>query len=363
MKTHMISKISHRISNLFPKAARLPWKRTNDHQLAYRIVALNRHQSPDQIISETAACLKKMVNYRLFAFAFQAKKKVDIWQDPGMYEKSLEKTILKDFNIEHPDCLNYLNQPIHQKEKEQTACMEALVSYRLTENNCISRVYIIPDHNGSTDKENMVNLVLQSASASLSRQVEISRLKNAAVIDPLTRCYNRREFKNQLNRNAAGAIRHKTDLSVFMFDLDHFKKVNDTYGHPAGDKVLKEVASLVQNNIRTNDVFARYGGEEFIAILPDTGKQKAMELADRLRRKIADTPISYNGDIINVTASFGIAQMDRHAGVKKIIQDADVMLYKAKLNGRNTIMPGLIKVIPRDDPSASKKQMTLSALS
>lgn len=358
----MISKISHRISALLSMVPHLSWKQADDHQLAHHIVALNKQQSPDQIISETAVCLKNMLNCSLSAFAFQTRKRVDIWQDPGMYEESIERTILKDFNIDHPDQLNYLNQPFDPKIKVQAAGTEAMVSLKLTEKNWTSRAYMMLDRDRSAETENMVNLILQAVSDSLSRQVEIARLKNAAVIDPLTGCYNRREFKNQLNRNVAGAIRHKTDLSVFIFDLDHFKKVNDTYGHPAGDKVLKEIASLVQNNIRTNDIFARYGGEEFIAILPDTGRPKAMELADRLRRKIADTPVSYNGDIIKVTASFGIAQMDRHAGMEKIILDADAMLYKAKLNGRNTIMPGLIKVIP-GEPSAPRKQMTLSALS
>ena len=140
-----------------------------------------------------------------------------------------------------------------------------------------------------------------------------------------------------------------------MFDLDHFKAVNDTYGHLAGDKVLQEVAGIVKNNMRTGDILARYGGEEFIAILTETNKIKAMELADRLRIRISRKAIEHNGDIIKVTASFGVAQMDRRADMNKIIQDADTMLYKAKLNGRNTVMPGVFKILSNRETTKRKK--------
>ena len=204
--------------------------------------------------------------------------------------------------------------------------------------------------------DDFVNLILQVGSVALSRQIKIDSLKNRAVIDPLTGCYNRREFTRQLKRNIAGAVRHKNNLSMFMFDLDHFKKINDTYGHPAGDKVLQEISSLVQKNMRTDDIFARYGGEEFIAILPETNKFKAMELADRLRSKIAKKMITYNGDTIKITASFGVAQMDHCADMEKFIQDADTMLYKAKLNGRNIVMPGLFKVIDTENPNPAARE-------
>jgi diguanylate cyclase (GGDEF)-like protein len=181
----------------------------------------------------------------------------------------------------------------------------------------------------------------------------MENLKNAAVIDSLTGCYNRREFENQINRHIATTTRHGHHLSLFMFDLDFFKKINDTHGHLGGDLVLKEISLLVKDNMRKGDVLARYGGEEFIAILPETNKTKAMELADRLRSKIAAIRIPYNGNIIRVTASFGVAELLPNADMNKIIQDADAMLYKAKVNGRNTVMPGLIKIC---SPSEAKKK-------
>ncbi|MEN8212466.1 MAG: GGDEF domain-containing protein, partial [Thermodesulfobacteriota bacterium] len=296
-----------------------------DHKnLTHHIIALNKKHSSAQIINEVAVCLKEIFNYRLFAFVIKKEDGVDVWLDPKMYKKSLEKILSKDFSINNRNSLNYLNHNLHADEHKEQFNMKSLVFYELNEENCYSRVYMLPDKNNSCH-DKLVNLVLKGGSSALSRQIKIDNLKNRAVIDPLTGCYNRREFTSLLKRNIAGAIRHKTDLSLFMFDLDDFKKVNDTYGHQAGDKVLQEISSLVKKNMRTNDIFVRYGGEEFIAILPETNKIKAMELAERLRSKIAKKVTTYNDDTIKITASFGVAQMDHRADMGKIIQDVDTM--------------------------------------
>ncbi len=341
----ILNKIPGKMAAFFSMVFKIAQTQTDHKTLASHIIALNQKTSSIQIINEVAACLKEIMNYRLFAFVIKKNDGVDVWLDPRRYKKSLEKIILNDFSLKNEKSFNYLNHTFHSDELEKKFSLKDLVFYELEEKNCSSRIYMLQDENLSSPDEEIVNLLLQGCSAALSRLVKIEKLENAAVIDPLTGCYNRREFVNQLKRNIAGATRHKNDLSLFMFDLDYFKKVNDTYGHLAGDKVLKEISSLVQNNMRTNDIFARYGGEEFIAILPETGKIKAMELADRLRSKIAKKVITYNGDTIKITASFGVAEMDRCADMEKIIQDADTMLYKAKLNGRNIVMPGLIRVM------------------
>ncbi len=341
-----ISKISSRMAALFSMMFKAAERQADHKKLTHHIVEINKKQSSEEIINEVSICLKDILNYRLFAFAIQKEAGVDIWLDPRMYKKSLEKIISKDFNIENKESINYLNQTFHPDEQEEKFNMKDLVFYELSDDNFYSRIYMLPQKNMVSYHDEVVNLIFQSCTAALSRQLKIENLRDASTIDPLTGCYNRREFESQLKRNIAGANRHKNALSVFMFDLDHFKSVNDTYGHLAGDKVLQEVAKLVQKNMRTGDILARYGGEEFIAILPETDKIKAMDLADRLRVKIAKKIISHDDDIIKVTASFGVSQLNPNADMTKIIQDADAMMYKAKLNGRNTVMPGVIKIIP-----------------
>jgi len=129
-----------------------------------------------------------------------------------------------------------------------------------------------------------------------------------------------------------------------MFDIDLFKKVNDTCGHQAGDTVLKEITHLVQQNIRTEDILARFGGEEFLVVLPGTGRHEAMEMADRLRHKISTKWIKTEEGQIRVTASFGVAAYKPRTDMAHLVKSADTMLYKAKLAGRNLVMPGLIKI-------------------
>ena len=349
--------LSGKVTALFSMLFRAAKKQADHKKLTQHILALNKKQSPADIIHEVALCLKDILNYRLFAFVMKKEGGVDVWLDPRMYKKSLEDIILKDFDIQNKDGLNYLNHTFYEDESELTFDMKDLLYYEIHEENISFRLYMLAQKQLFLYHDEIVNLILQGASVSLSRQIKMEDLRDAAVIDPLTGCYNRREFENQLNRNISGAVRHKTKLSVFMFDLDHFKAINDTYGHPAGDKVLKEVSAIVKQNMRTGDVLARYGGEEFIAILPDTDKARAMELADRLRSQISQKMIPHGNDMITITASFGVSEMDWNTDMERIIQDADNMLYKAKLNGRNTVMPGIIKILPDKGQDLLKKNV------
>ncbi|THB80500.1 MAG: GGDEF domain-containing protein [Desulfobacteraceae bacterium] len=331
-------------------------QRQADHKKLNRhILALNQKENLAGIIDEVSLCLKSILNYRLFAFVLEKGDGVDVWLDPRMYRKSLEGFILKDFNLKSPDQLNYINQTFVEGEVEKDFGLNQLISYDLNESSCKAKIYMLPSKTMFDYHDEIIYLVLQSAAVALSRQIDIENLKESAVIDPLTGCYNRREFENHLNRQIAGAFRHKTPLSLFMFDLDHFKRINDTYGHLAGDEVLKEVVSAVKRNIRAQDTLARYGGEEFIAILPQTDKTKAMELADRLRQIISTLRIKSQDHQIRVTASFGVAQLDHHADMNRLIHDADTMLYKAKLNGRNTVMPGLMKLCQSEECQPAKE--------
>ena len=340
-----LNKISDTVSALFSVVFSSSVQRAAaQNKLTRHIVALNKKSSSKEIINEVAICLKDTLGYRLFAFVVKKEAGLDVWLDPRMYKKSLEDIILSDFDIQNTADLNYLNQKFEPGEHQEAFSLDNLVHYDLKEENCYSRLYMLPQKGITSFQDEVIRLILQGCAAALSKQIKIENLKDAAVIDPLTGCYNRRELETQLRRHVASASRHKTNLSLFMFDLDHFKSVNDTHGHLGGDQVLKEISLLVKENMRQGDILARYGGEEFIAILPETDKTKAMELADRLRSKIAKLRIPFNTTNIRVTASFGVSELEPNTDISRLIEDADTMLYKAKLNGRNTVMPGLIKV-------------------
>ena len=164
-------------------------------------------------------------------------------------------------------------------------------------------------------------------------------LYESAVRDGLTRAYNKKFFEDTLRREFASCLRHQLPLALVLFDLDHFKRVNDTYGHPAGDEVLRRVAERVSATVRAEDLFARYGGEEFAVLLRDASGPQALIAAERLRSAIADRPIVVDGQPLPVTISVGVAILGQGDTDRpeSLIDAADRALYRAKREGRNRV--------------------------
>ena len=164
-------------------------------------------------------------------------------------------------------------------------------------------------------------------------------LKEASIRDPLTGLCNRREFDRRLRDELLRCERYRHPLSLLMLDLDHFKAINDSHGHPVGDKVLREVADIVKHALRASDEVARDGGEEFAVILPETANSGAQVLAERIRVAVADHTLAIDDQRrINVTLSIGLANFPGDAGTDaRLIVAADSALYAAKRAGRNRV--------------------------
>jgi diguanylate cyclase (GGDEF)-like protein len=164
---------------------------------------------------------------------------------------------------------------------------------------------------------------------------EIYRL---TIIDGLTQVYNKRYLLEFLDREMARCSRHQRSLSVLLFDLDHFKQINDTYGHLAGDYVLRDMASSVKPRIRREECFARYGGEEFALVLPESSLEPAGVVAEKLRKIVEEHEFVFEQKKIQVTFSGGIAEMaPEHDNPLVFLKAADERLYEAKRTGRNKI--------------------------
>ncbi|HUS63398.1 MAG TPA: GGDEF domain-containing protein [Kofleriaceae bacterium] len=166
------------------------------------------------------------------------------------------------------------------------------------------------------------------------------KMFDSALRDGLTRAYNKRYFLDRLAGEIKFAQRHRSPLALMLFDLDHFKRVNDTQGHLAGDRVLAEFAGYVLDSIRNEDVFARYGGEEFAILSRMVGVGDAMRFADRLRRGVENLRIEHNGVIIPVTTSIGVACLPEMVveNANEMLMAADRALYHAKDTGRNRVV-------------------------
>ena len=166
------------------------------------------------------------------------------------------------------------------------------------------------------------------------RKLLESELEKLATVDKLTSIYNRYKMDISLDEQIEIAKRYNRPLSVIFFDIDFFKKINDTYGHKVGDEVLKELTNLVATHLRKSDIFGRWGGEEFLIILPETTKKEATILAEKLRKYIQ---IHKFKKINKLTCSFGITTLKDNDTSKTLISRVDKKLYKAKQNGRNRI--------------------------
>lgn len=156
--------------------------------------------------------------------------------------------------------------------------------------------------------------------------------------DELTQLPNRRDMHRTIEKEVDRANRFRKAFSIIFIDIDHFKDVNDTYGHAAGDAVLKSVASTIRSLLRKYDVLARYGGEEFLTLLPETELKDAAHVAERFRKQIENQTIFFGGQEIKVTITLGVAQFDSGLGAERCIQLADKALYEGKEHGRNRVI-------------------------
>jgi two-component system, cell cycle response regulator len=173
-------------------------------------------------------------------------------------------------------------------------------------------------------------------------------IHNMAIQDGMTGIHNKRFFTEFLDREIAVCSRHGHPLTLVMFDVDHFKLVNDSHGHLAGDAVLKDLAARIRPRIRREDLFARYGGEEFACVLPSTALPGGVVFAEHLRTLIEERPSRFENLSIPFTISVGVTTLHRETGVDvaTLIKRADDNLYAAKRGGRNKVVPSLADLIP-----------------
>jgi diguanylate cyclase (GGDEF)-like protein len=184
---------------------------------------------------------------------------------------------------------------------------------------------------------------LHAANQELTLRVkEVERLqvelKEQALRDPLTGLYNRRYLNESIPREIARARREKAPLSIIIGDIDHFKRINDTYTHHAGDKYLIDIANIMKSRTRGSDILCRYGGEEFLLVFPGADQMAAVQRAEEIRQTCLATTILYQDKALNTSLSFGVATYPDHGeSAEEIIIRADIALYVSKNTGRNRV--------------------------
>jgi two-component system, cell cycle response regulator len=192
------------------------------------------------------------------------------------------------------------------------------------------------------DVRTLLDLFRQGLALALNNSIAHDRLQRLAALDPLTGIYNRRFGMARLHEEFGRAVRQTGPLGVIMYDIDHFKSVNDTYGHLVGDRILRQIVKVTRSILREGDILVRFGGEEFLAILPAASKQDVREAGERLRRIVEDTSVVDGDQIIKVTISVGGTSYPELSveSEQDLVKYADESLYSAKESGRNRVIVG-----------------------
>ena len=228
----------------------------------------------------------------------------------GSTDKADELTLLKNVTSEHLDLL--MQQLIEHKQFEDDRQQQAQQQIALM-----------------TDK--LQSLEIETEALRTKLKIEHDR----ALCDALTGLPNRLAYKDRIEMEANRWQRYRAPLSLVIWDIDYFKRINDNYGHKAGDKTLCLVGQLMVNNCRSSDFVARYGGEEFVMLLPNTDSTKALEMAEKIKDLIENSGFNYNGESINLTLSCGISEFSGEDQHDEVFVRADQALYQAKQAGRN----------------------------
>jgi len=214
---------------------------------------------------------------------------------------------------------------------------KAVLQQRLQAGEVLGLVAAGREEPFSAEEDELFHIFALQGEAALKNLLLFEEVKSLAIRDGLTGLYNYRYFHEVLTHQLEVSRRYDWPLSLLFLDIDDFKIINDTRGHPEGDLVLKALAGFLQTHVRHADMICRYGGEEFVVLMPQSSKTQAFNLADRLREGIAATPIALSQGQVSVTVSIGVATLESHMSGEDLVKTADAAMYQAKQSGKNRV--------------------------
>ena len=304
------------------------------------------------IIDSAGTTLPSLFDFSVFGVLWKEGPTLHLFQEdscPPAFIQEVVQNMLKVFSILGEEPIDAERVALHVEKKKLRSKQKVMDPQARLKSHLTLPLVIEGETIGcisiTSDQANMYNVTrLQFFSvfgyqmaASLKHIQRLSTVKKEAFHDTLTNLFNRRHFEERLSAETQKAFEKRSNLSVIMVDIDHFKKVNDTFGHDGGDKILREIASLLKNSVRQHDTVARYGGEEFVLLLPGVPLDSTNMVAERIRQLVENTLFDIGPTQIHVTISLGISNFPIHRVKSKeeLVKMADLALYEAKKGGRN----------------------------
>jgi diguanylate cyclase (GGDEF)-like protein len=307
-----------------------------------------------EIVESAGTNLPNLFDFSSFGVFWKEDLLFFLYQEetcPSSFTQEVVKNMVNVFSIlgeESIDAEQITLQVEKRKLRPKQMMMDpgATLKSHLTlplavEGEIIGCISLNSDQPNAFDAQDLqfLSVIGYQMAATLKHFQRFSSIKNIALYDTLTGLYNRRYFEERLGVETQKSFYSGTPLSLVMVDIDHFKKVNDTFGHTGGDQVLCKTASLLKNSIRKKDMVARYGGEEFMLILPEAGLEESFIIAERIRRLVENTSFEIGQAQVHLTISMGISNFPSHRAKSKeeLVRMADQALYDAKRGGRNKV--------------------------
>ncbi len=306
-----------------------------------------------EIVESAGANLPNLFDFSAFAILWKEGPSLYVYQEescPSSFTQAVKNNIGKVWSILGGGQidLSLIDVRIEKRklrsrlEMDPDAALKSHLTLPLAiEGEIIGCISLNSEQSNAFDAQDLqfFSVIGYQMAATLKHFQRFSSIKNIALYDTLTGLYNRRYFDERLGLEAQKSFYGGTALSLVMIDIDHFKRVNDTFGHTEGDKVLREIAGLLRTSVRKKDTVARYGGEEFILILPEAGIEESTMIAERIRRLVESTRFDVSSARLNLTVSLGISNFPNHRARSKeeLVKMADQALYEAKRGGRNQV--------------------------
>ena len=326
----------------------------NLNVLRSTITAISTSFEIKEIIDSAANNLPNLFTFSSFGVLWKEGPLLYLYQDescPPMFTQEVTKNMVRVLTIlgEEPVDIERIVLQVEKRklspnpmDMDPRATLKSHLTLPLAvEGEIIGCISLNSDQTSAFDAQNLqfFSVIGYQMAATLKHLQRFSSVKNMAIYDTLTGLYNRRYFEERLKVEAQKSFANRIPLSLIMVDIDHFKKVNDTFGHPEGDMILREIASLLKKSVRKKDTVGRYGGEEFILILPEAGIEASSMIAERIRLLVENTLFDVGKAQLNLSVSLGISNFPMHGARsdEELIKMADQALYEAKRGGRNRV--------------------------